>query len=99
MGLSISYEQLNPDTFRAAGSRPYSDVFGRYVFARGFSVPVLRTDVFMVRLPLAIVYLEFAARSTTPHPPPAGGTFPGGEGWGASPWGSWQGVALTDEGR
>ena len=45
MGLSISYEQLNPDTFRAAGSRPYGDVFGRYVFARGFfsrqSVPPL----------------------------------------------------------
>ena len=29
---------------------------GVYVFARGFSAPVLRTDVFMVRLPQAIVY-------------------------------------------
>ena len=29
---------------------------------------------------------------------PAGGTFPGGEGYKASPWGSWQGEALTDEG-
>ena len=100
---------LSFTTFRAAGSCPYGDVFGWYEFARGFSASVLRTDVFMVRLPLAIVYLEFAARSTTPHPPPIGGTFPGGEGflvspWGvgyvppkASPWGSWQGAALTDE--
>ena len=70
----------------ATASIPSRGAKGLYEFARGSSAPVLRTDVFMVRLPLAIVYLEFAARSTTPHPPPcSGGTFPGGEGYKASP--------------
>ena len=36
---------------KVIGLRP-----GVYEFARGFSASVLRTDVFMVRLPLAIVY-------------------------------------------
>ena len=87
MGLSISYEQLNPDTFRAAGSRPYGDVFGWYVFARGFfsrqSVPPLIRRLRAAPSPEGKVFgFPFGGIRTSK----------------ASPWGSWQGVALTDEG-